>query len=310
MQKLKLLVPGILILILLLSGCNKDVKTIKIAEQYGIAYAPLKVMQEEGLLEEALGDDYQVEWVKLANTAAIREAMIGDGLDVGFMGIPPFLIGVDNGMEWKIINGLSESPLGLVVNDPSITSLEDLVGSGKIALPQPGSIQHILLSMVAEEELGDSKIFDHQLISMKHPDGKIALNAGSEIVAHYTSPPFIFQELENENNHLLTVGTDGTRGEFTFIVGVCREEFYNDTNAYEVFQEVLLDAINKVNQQDPEVMHLLAESYELDEAVLLDYLNKDGMYYGTEVKGLGKFIEFMVSEEYLNKDYLEEELLW
>ncbi len=55
-------------------------------------------------------------------------------------------------------------PLGLVVNDASITTLEQLKDAGKIALPQPGSIQHILLSMAAGRELGDSKALDNQLV--------------------------------------------------------------------------------------------------------------------------------------------------
>jgi len=123
--------------LVLLAGCKNEPKTVKIADQYGLAYAPIQVMKESGYLEELLGDEYKVEWVKLANTTAIREAMLGDSLDVGFMGIPPFLIGVDNKMEWKIITGLSKSPLGLVTNDMTINSLEDFIGNGKIALPQP-----------------------------------------------------------------------------------------------------------------------------------------------------------------------------
>ncbi len=305
-----LILITVVLTILTLSGCNKEVKTIKIAEQYGLAYAPLQVMKENGLLEEALGDEYEVEWIKLANTAAIREAMLGDDLDVGFMGIPPFLIGVDNGMEWKIISGLSESPLGLVVNDSSINTLEELVGQGKIALPQPGSIQHILLSMTAKDQLGDATIFDKQLISMKHPDGVLALNAGTEIVGHYTSPPFLFQELQNKDNHLLTVGTDGTKGEFTFIVGVCRENFHNDTKVYNKFNEALNKSIELLNEIDEETLTQLANSYELDKDILTEYLAEDGMAYGTYVKGVDKFIKFMADTGYISKIYTEKEVTW
>ena len=45
-----------------------------IAEQYGLAYAPLQVMRAEGFLEAEL-PDYEIEWSRLGNTAAIREAI-------------------------------------------------------------------------------------------------------------------------------------------------------------------------------------------------------------------------------------------
>jgi NitT/TauT family transport system substrate-binding protein len=291
-------------------GCSDKTKTLKIAEQYGIAYAPLQVMKENQLLEKALGDEYQVEWVKLANTAAIREAMLGDDLDIGFIGIPPFLIGVDTGMDWKMISGLSESPLALVVNDPSIRNLSDLIGEGKIALPQPGSIQHILLAMAAKKQLGDAKAFDLQLISMKHPDGVLALNAGKEVLGHYTSPPYLFQELENPDNHVLVDGIEATGEAFTFIVGVCREEMYEDQKVYEIFEDALKESIELVNLRDPDTMEELAKDYELDVDVLISYLDQEGMAYNQDIKGTQSFIDFMYSEAYLSKELVEKDLIW
>jgi NitT/TauT family transport system substrate-binding protein len=304
--------PLLVCMLILISavGCENEVTTIKIAEQYGIAYAPLQVMKENHLLEEALGDGYQVEWIKLSNTAAIREAMLGDGLDIGFMGIPPFLIGVDAGMDWKIMTGLSESPLGLVVNDPAITDLSLLLENGKIALPQPGSIQHILLAMAAQKQLGDAKAFDVQLISMKHPDGMMALNAGTEVVGHYTSPPYIFQELENEQNHMLIDGIDGTGAPFTFIAGVCRKELFDNKKVYNTFIEALDKSIDLLNTRDSKVIEQLSQAYELDSDVLLSYMDKEGMSYNLDIKGVELFIDFMYGEEYLEKEITKEDVIW
>lgn len=297
------------VLLIVTSGCSKEDKTIIIADQYGLAYAPIQVMKGSGILEEMLGEDYTVQWVKLANMAAIREAMVGDSLDVGFMGIPPFLIGVDNDMEWKIMGGLSEAPLGLVVSDPDIKSLEALIGKGKIALPQPGSIQHILLSMTAKDQLGDPTVFDQQLVSMKHPDGMMALGSSDEVIAHYTSPPYLFMELEDDNNHLLTVGTDGTKGEFTFIVGVCRESFY-DHEAYDEVMAALEESIALIQERDEATLELLADSYDLDMETLMSYLYHEDMAFGTQVKGVEKFIDFMLEAGYIKEYYEEAEVIW
>src|SRR6056297_1368370 len=110
------------------SGCEKkeiekEVK-IKIALQYGLAYAPLHIMKEKGLLEKEI-ENLNVSWVLLPNTTAIREAMLNDDLDIGFVGIPPFLIGVNNNMDWKIIKGISISPLALLTNEKRIKTIED-----------------------------------------------------------------------------------------------------------------------------------------------------------------------------------------
>ncbi|MFP4564403.1 MAG: ABC transporter substrate-binding protein, partial [Spirochaetia bacterium] len=181
---------GLLLLLALFTSCGGGDRTLTIADQYGIAYLPVQIVKQEKLLEKRLPDT-RIRWEKMGNAAAIREAMIAEKLDVGFMGIPPFLIGYDRGMDWRIFTGLSESPLGLVTLREDIQSLDDIGPEDRIALPQPGSIQHILLSMAAERRFGDPGRFDSRLVTLSHPDGMQALLAGREITAHFTSPPFL-----------------------------------------------------------------------------------------------------------------------
>lgn len=301
----------LILMVLISSSCTKqEDNTLVIAKQYGIAYAPLQIMQEKNFLDAHLEDTVNVEWVQLGNTTAIREAMLADGLDVGFMGIPPFLIGLDQGMEWKMMSGLSESPLGLITNDPSIKSLEDLVDAGKIALPQPGSIQHILLSMEAGKKLGQSNIFDHQLISMNHPDGYQALLVDDTVVAHYTAPPYLFKELKEQDAHLLASSGEGMGEPFTFIVGVCRESFYEDTKQYDAFQRALEDSINFLYDSPEEALDILSQAYEIDRETLRSYLYDEQMVYTTNIKGVTRFIEFMYAQEYLNKQWEVKEVIW
>lgn len=294
------------------TGCSGKVeedKSIIIAEQFGLAYAPIQIMKEKGFLDEAL-EGYDIQWVQLGNTTAIREAMLADQLDVGFVGIPPFLIGKDNGMDWKIISGLSSSPLGLVANDDQISSLEDILESDKIALPQPGSIQHILLSMAAERELGKADYFDEQLVSMKHPDGMSALLAGNEVSMHYTSPPYLFEELKEEDNHLVIDGNECFGGDFTFIVGMCREDFYNQTAEYEAFVQALEKSIDFMNENPEEALAILGNYYDYDAEILEDYIYGQGISYSSDINGLETFVDFMYRNGYLNNDYGTEDLVY
>lgn len=300
----------VVLMISLMTGCSNKEETLVIAEQYGLAYAPIQIAKELGYFEENLPDNISLEYTKLANTAAIREAMLAGQLDVGFMGIPPFLIGQDNGMDWKIMTGLSGSPLGLVVNNEAVTEAKDLIGLGKIALPQPGSIQHILLSMYAKNTYGDAKIFDDHLVAMKHPDGFQALMNDASVPAHFTSPPYLFQELNEPSNRLLVSGEDAVGGPFTFIVGVCREDLASNSKVYQGINDGLAKAIDFMETNPEETIRILAEVYALDLETMEDYLYMRGMRYETDIKGLDQFIQFMVDEAYIKKAVTEEEMRW
>ena len=312
-MKKHLTITIVLILTLLLvSGCENNEERrqqkITIAEQYGLAYAPVQLIKELQFLEEA-NPNLEVEWKQLSNTTSIRESMLAGEVDIAFMAIPPFLIARDKGMEWKIISGLSESPLGLMTNRGDINILADFKADAKIAVPQPGSIQHILLSMAAEREFGEVDRFDEQLLTMSHPDAMNALLAGREVSAHFASPPYLFLESREEGIKKILSGREAFGGDFTFIIGVSTEEFYEQqTKNYSYFLEALEKAIEFIEGQPEEAAKILADNYNLSQTEMLEYLNWPGMKYSSEIKGLDKFIDFMAAEAYLetnNHQYSE-----
>jgi len=317
MQKKIYSILIILSLLFLLSGCsttdNAQPMKISIAEQYGLAYAPLTIMKEMGYLSEESSLD--VEWKKLSNTAAIRESMLAGNVDLGFMAVPPFLIAEDKGMNWKIITGLSESPLGLMTNKENINSIQDLKSSDQIVLPQPGSVQHILLSMAAEREFAQADRFDDQLITMNHPDGMNALLSGQEVSAHFTSPPYIFMESSSRGIKKILSGREAFGGDFTFIVGVGRKEFYSRPELIEPFITSLNRAINFINQNPKQAAEILSKHYNLDTEKTLEYISWEGMKYSPEIKGIERFRDFLKKTGYLNSETAELEskssqLIW
>ncbi|MDD2534143.1 MAG: ABC transporter substrate-binding protein [Eubacteriales bacterium] len=304
------------IAIIPLTGCQKpQVIRITVAEQYGLAYAPIQIMKENGYLDAALkaragGRPYEITWVKLANTAAIQEAMVADTLDVAFVGIPPFLIGRDQGMDWSIFTGLSECPVELFVNDPAITNLRDLVGQGKIALPQPGSIQHILLAMAAEKELGDAKIFDQQLVSMKHPDGLQALINHQGVIAQYTAPPYNFIAAETPGIAMLSSGEVALGEPFSFIVGIAEAPFLADELRRSALQSALAESFAFIQNHPDEAAAQLATSFELSPETARSYLDDRTIQYGESIRGVQAFADFMVKTGYLKRQYNEQELVF
>ncbi len=295
-------------LTLLLAGCQSasdetGQMNLKIAKQFGLAYAPLTIMESQDLLKKH-APDLTVEWVQLANTAAIREAILSDELDVGFMGIPPFLIGADNGMGWKIFTGLSRAPLGLMTSNPEVQSLSDISETDRIALPQPGSIQHILLSMAAKRELGSAVYFDNQLVSMKHPDGVQMLMSDSEITMHFTSPPYIFTEKEGGMHEVIS-GDEAFGSPFTFIVGAMRDGMESSPEVIEAVRLALSDAMAFIEEHPEETLDILSQQYGIEKEKLRSYIYVNDMVYTPEVEGLETFIDFMVDEAYLTEGIKE-----
>lgn len=306
---LSLLFKGVIILLVLplLFSCHGNkkgpsIKKIVIAEQYGLAYAPLQIMRIEGMLGEKL-PGWEIKWDKLVNTAAIREAMLAGNLDIGFMAIPPFLVGYSNGMEWKIFTGLSSVPVELVTWKDEINSLADFTQRDRIALPQPGSIQHILLSMASEKQFGNARHFDNQLVTMAHPDGMNALIQKRDITAHFTSPPFIMQELEIPGFKSVLTGSEAAGTDFTFAVGAVTDSFSGaNPEAVKALVSAIEQASAFIRENPDKATEILSAEYQTDRETLLSYLTFKGMDFGTGVKGVNEFAAFMKKSGYIKEE--------
>lgn len=295
-MKRRLICGMVCCLLLCAAGCGRDRDAVRIADQFGLAYAPLAVVRERGLLEQR---GIEVEWVRLGNASAIREAMSAGRVDVGFMGIPPYLIGRDRGVAWEVFTGLTRAGLGLVSNDARIDSLEAIGRKDRIALPQPGSIQHILLSMASERRLAQADRFDGQLVSMKHPDGLQALKAKADITLLFTAPPYLQMANEMGFATILT-GEEAFGGPFTFIVGVASLTFATEQKeTLEEIRECLEEAMRWMEAEPKQARALLAKAYGLSEEEIGEYLDAGGLTYELDILGIDRFEAFMRRAGYL-----------
>ncbi|MFZ7131692.1 MAG: ABC transporter substrate-binding protein [Eubacteriales bacterium] len=308
----KFLVLFLVLLFVMTMGCSaqkNENQEVRIAEQYGIAYAPIQVMKNQKIIEKYI-PGVKVQWEQLANTTAIREAMVANQLDVGFMAIPPFLIGWDKGMDWKIFTGLSSVPVGLVtIKD--IHDLEDITDKDRIALPQPGSVQHILLSMACGDTFNDPHRLDNLLVTLSHPDGMNALLTGKEIKAHFTSTPYLQTELKNPGYHQILDGKEAFGGDFSFIVGVTTKKFHDQVELYNGLNQALMEAIDFINENPEECAGILKEYYDIPEEEILQYITSEDTWYSPTVMGTNKFAQFMLEQDYLTKTVENnEEIMW
>lgn len=164
--------------VLAVAGCGAGKKeSIGIAEQFGIAYAPLQIMKEKQLLEKKL-PGVEINWKQFGGPTGIREGMLNGDIDFGFMGVAPVLIGIDNGMKWRYAAGLSSNDVAIVTTGEGKKTLRDFTEKDRIAILSPACTQHVMLCMLAGQQLGAPHALDTQLVSMSHPDSVNAAFVG------------------------------------------------------------------------------------------------------------------------------------
>lgn len=277
-----------------LYGCSPEEKPkeINIAEQFGIAYAPLQIMREQKLLEKAL-PGVKINWKQYGGPIPIREGMLAGEIDFGFMGSAPVLIGIDNGMKWKYATGISFNQVALVTDRPGINSIRDFSDEDRIAILSPGSTQHILLCIASNQEFGDPNKFDNQIVSLSHPDAMDALIADTEITAHFATPPYVDIELKH-GMKIVTTAEEIMGQPFTFITGVALEAFYEERpEEYAAIILSLNTAIDYINNNLDEAVSLLAPIYGIDEAALKSQMTYHGTIYSNQLTGIDKLAEEM-----------------
>ena len=195
---------------------------ITIAYQPGLGYAPLIMMKQRRTLE-AQFPGLEVEWKVLASGTPITQGVIAGDIQIGAVGVGPMLVGWARGVNWKVIAPLNEADLWLMATKNDIRTIGDLRGK-RIATPTNTSIQAVILRKMAEARLGNAKALDGGLLAMDHPDGMQALLSG-QIDAHFTSPPFQFQE-RGRGAHIVGRSINYF-GAHTFLVTVMTQQFYN-----------------------------------------------------------------------------------
>jgi NitT/TauT family transport system substrate-binding protein len=273
---------------------------ITIAYQFGVGYAPLMIIKQQRLLEKAY-PGLRVEWKQLASGTPITDGIIKGDIQIGAMGTGPMLVGWARGINWKVIAPLDEADLWLMARDRSIRTIADLRGK-RIATPTATSIQAVALRKMAEVKLGNARALDSSLISMDHPDGMQALLSG-QIDAHFTSPPYQWQEL-GRGAHV--VGKSyGYFGAHSFLVTVVTQKFYDEYTAFSNrFYRLVKQSIDMLNKRPRGAAVILAreDASDASAAQFRTWITRrKSLKFTTRPRGLMRTAGFMNKIGLLNK---------
>jgi NitT/TauT family transport system substrate-binding protein len=246
----------------LLSPVVQAEGTISIAQQFGIGYLILDVVRDQQLIEKQgkeQGLDIKVDWSSISGATAMNEALLAGALDVVSAGVPPMLTIWDRTkgkQNVKAIASLGSMPNYLLTNNPQVKTLEDFTEKDRIAVPAAGvGFQSRTLQIETARQFGadNFKKFDDISISLAHPDATAALIAGgSEINAHFSSPPFQYQELQSPNVHKVLSSYDILGGQATFNVLYTTEKFHDENpKTYKAFYAALAEAEQIIKADKP-----------------------------------------------------------
>ncbi|MBK4739308.1 ABC transporter substrate-binding protein [Noviherbaspirillum pedocola] len=287
---------------------HAEANKVRISHGYGILYLPLMVIRDQGLIEkhakaEGLGD-VKTEWLTLDGGNVINDAMLAGNLDIAGIGAPGFITlwskarGIPRA-EVTGLGALSTSSLWLNTNNPNIKSLKDFTPKDKIAIPGiKTSLSAVVLQMVAAKEFGQENYakLDPMTVSLGHPEAVGSLLSGkTEITAHFTSPPFSYQELKDARIHRVVNSTQ-VLGNITLDVVFAPKAFVDQNpkliKAFMAAQEEA-NAYIKKDHKAAAATFLKVSKIKMSQEEVEKILDDPDTQFSTTPNGISEYVNFM-----------------
>ena len=289
------------------SVARAEMAEINVAQQYGISYLPLMIMEEQKLIEKhakAAGVDVKVGWAKFAGGNVMNDALLSNSLQFASGGVGPFVTlwaRTRGNLDVKAVAAINSMPIYLNTRNPAVKTIKDFTDKDKIALPAVKvSIQAVTLQMAAEKAFGEGQQnrLDALTVSMAHPDAQAALlSNASEVTAHFSSPPFQYQQLQKPGIRTVLNSYEVLGGPATFNVVWTTSKFRNDNpKLYDAFAKALDEAtaiINRDRKAAAETYLRLSKDKDTV-ADILAMLNDPNIVYTTTPQNVMKYVTFML----------------
>jgi len=281
---------------------------VRAAQQFGLSYLALMIMEDSRLIEKqarAMGlGDVVVSWAKLGGPGAMNDALLSGSIDFGTGGVPSLITlwSKTRGTPQEVrgVGAMNSMPVNLVTSNPNVKSIRDFTDQDKIAVTTVKvSTQALLLQMAAAKEFGDANYakLDSLTVSLPHPDAMTALlSGGTTITAHFSSPPFQYQEAAKPGIRTILSSYEILGGPATFNV-VWSTARFRDANprTYAAFVAAFEEAtatINRDKRAAAEVYKRMSGTKETVEE-LLKMMQDPLVDYTLAPKSTMKTAEFM-----------------
>jgi NitT/TauT family transport system substrate-binding protein len=290
-----------------LQAARAEVKEVRFATQYGIPYLPISIVEKNKLIEKhakltGLGD-IKVTWRTFAGGAALNEALLSKSVDFVAGGVAPMIrlwAKTRGNFDVKGVTAIASPTIYLTSSNPKVRTIRDFTEKDRIALPAAKiSNQAIILQMAAAKTFGDSHYdkLDHLTVTMASPDAMAAMLSGkSEITAHFSNPPFQYQELESPNIHLVLNSFDVLGEPVTLALVWTAGSFYEaNPKTYAAITAAIEEAVDLIKKDKRRAAEIYIEASKTKEPVdkIIGMLNDPQMLFTTTPQNTLKFADFM-----------------
>jgi NitT/TauT family transport system substrate-binding protein len=276
----------------------------------GIGFLPLLVMEKYHLIEQQAREagiaNLQVRWIDLGGPSVMNDSLLSGAIDFIAAGPPAFIVLWDRTLNSTKVKGaaaMSSLPMYLNTRAGHLQKLDDVAEPDKIAVTAVKvSIPSIIMQMYARNRFGPGDVyhFDKYTVTMTHPDGVVALLAGSGgITAHFTSPPFHQRERKDPQIRTILTSDEVMGGPATFTMLSTSTAFREkNPKVYAAVLKALDDAIDAIIEDKEDAARILLEStpeagFSLEEIVAL--LKDPSVKFTTTPENVMKYAEFMHS---------------
>jgi taurine transport system substrate-binding protein len=172
-------------------------------------------------LEDAFGEDVEIEWDLYDSGGAVNEAVLAGGVDFGLVGSSPTSRGISTGIEYQVpwIHDVIGEAEALVVQE-GIASIADLKGK-TVATPFASTAHFSLLAALADAGVpqGDVKIIDAE------PDAIYAAWTQGDIDGAYVWNPNLAKMVAEGGTLLVTSADLAAKGKTTYDLGIVTNSF-------------------------------------------------------------------------------------
>src|SRR6266853_908828 len=236
-----------------------EISEITIAQQFGVAFLPLMLMERDGLVEKhakAAGIELKTNWLKVAGPSVINDGLLSGNVHFGAVGAPSLVTlwsRTKANAGVKGVAAMTSYPLYFVTRNPDLKSLKELSDKDKIAVPSVKiSTQAIMLQMAAADLFGQGNYqkFDEFTVSLSHPDAMVALmNNTGGVNAHFATSPFYEEEMKIPGARVLTTSYDILGGRASALVMITTTKFHDaNPKLYKAFLAAEKEAIETINK--------------------------------------------------------------
>jgi NitT/TauT family transport system substrate-binding protein len=266
-------------------------------------------LQGSGILEKR---GIEASWYLYGGGPAIVEAMQHDKIDIGYIGLPPTMIGIAKGAPIKCVAGGHIEGTALITKKPVIREGEEKVIKSlegeRIGSPPKGSIHDIIIRHLLKKHETIAEVENYpwaDFIPLAIEDGTVSAAVGTPALAVY---------LKNELKADIPL-SPGEIWPYNPSYGIiAREETLTETS-FRDFLEVHEDATNQLNKNPREVAEIAADVMGfIDPGFALEVIALSPHYCASlppeYIQSTMDFVPVMQVLGYLPRTLTEEEIFY